>query len=379
MLMTLLCVLNTYTHSMRNLSFRTAFLVSVGLWIITVASRFAYNGLVFGFDYGLFHPDGSLYAFKTLTLMGLSQQEAGVQVANWYAEHAYKLNSIEPASLFFDNNPQWVIYGTRLAYPIFSIPFVALIGMNGLLIVPALSYLILFIVVLLLGRHYGRINLSLAIVFAFSISTTVGRWMLINSTDSLLVALASMFTYLCVKKVDNKYWVSIALTIVVVGSLTRFSLFLWLGFAFVLFTKKEWLRASLVSFTAIICFVPTLFLDFQAAVLPNETESSLVIKTLKLPLSMAKMAFYDIAQLAVLDRVLLLTLSVGILLALKNFRTLSGRAFLATLFMLWCTAGLNGTPGVNFRYELPILSLLAWVIIDNFQFKPNSKYADTQT
>ena len=203
--------------------------------------------------------------------------------------------------------------------------------------------------------------------------------MLINSTDSLLVALTSMFTYLCVKKINNRFWVPIALTIVVVGSLTRFSLFLWMGFAFVLFTKKEWVRAILVSLTATICFVPTLFLDFQAAVLPNETESSLVIKALKLPLSMARMAFYDIAQLAVLDRVLLLTLSVGIFLALKNFRTLSGRTFLATLFMLWCTAGLNGTPGVNFRYELPILSLLAWVIIDNFQFKPNSKYADTQT
>jgi hypothetical protein len=330
----------TYTLSMRNLSFRTALVVSIGLWIITVASRFAYNGLVFGFDYGLFHPDGSLYAFKTLTLMGLSQQEAGFQVANWYAEHAFKLNSIDPVSLFFDNNPQWVIYGTRLAYPVMSIPFV--------------------------------------IVFIFSISTTVGRWMLINSTDSLLVALTTILTYICVRKIDNRFWIPIALMIVVLGSLTRFSLFLWLGFAFVLLTKKEWARASVISLTAMICFAPTLFLDFQAAVLPNEAESSLFMKALKLPLSMTKMAFYDIAQLAVLDRILLLTLSVGILIAVKNFRSLSGRTFLATLFMLWCTAGLNGTPGVNFRYELPILSLLAWVIIENIQFRPNLKNADTQ-
>jgi hypothetical protein len=368
----------TYTLSMRNLSFRTALVVSIGLWIITVASRFAYNGLVFGFDYGLFHPDGSLYAFKTLTLMGLSQQEAGFQVANWYAEHAFKLNSIDPVSLFFDNNPQWVIYGTRLAYPVMSIPFVAVLGMNGLLAVPALSYLILFIGILLLGHHYNRVNLALVIVFIFSISTTVGRWMLINSTDSLLVALTTILTYICVRKIDNRFWIPIALMIVVLGSLTRFSLFLWLGFAFVLLTKKEWARASVISLTAMICFAPTLFLDFQAAVLPNEAESSLFMKALKLPLSMTKMAFYDIAQLAVLDRILLLTLSVGILIAVKNFRSLSGRTFLATLFMLWCTAGLNGTPGVNFRYELPILSLLAWVIIENIQFRPNLKNADTQ-
>jgi hypothetical protein len=138
------------------------------------------------------------------------------------------------------------------------------------------------------------------------------------------------------------------------------------------------LRASLVSLAATICFVPTLFLDFQAAVLPNEAETSLVMKALKLPLSMARMAFYDIAQLAVLDRILLLTLSIGILVSIKNFRSLSGKTFLATLFMLWSTAGLNGTPGVNFRYELPILSLLAWVIIENIKLRPNSKSVDTQ-
>jgi hypothetical protein len=364
---------------MRDLSLRKAIAITFVLWVMAVVSRFTFNGLVFGLDYGLFHPDGSLYAFKTLTLMGFSEESAGVRVSSWYAENAFKLNSIDPVSLYFDNNPQWVIYGTRLAYPVMSIPFVAVLGMNGLLAVPALSYLILLIGILLLGHHYSRVNLALVIVFIFSISTTVGRWMLINSTDSLLVALTTILTYICVRKVDNRYWIPIVLTIVVLGSLTRFSLFLWLGFAFILLTKKEWVRASVISLTAIICFVPTLFLDFQAAVLPNEAESSLFMKAFKLPLSMAKMAFYDVAQLAVLDRILLLTLSVGILIAVKNFRSLSGRTFLATLFMLWCTAGLNGTPGVNFRYELPILSLLAWVIIENIQFRPNLKNADTQT
>jgi hypothetical protein len=363
---------------MRDLSLRKAIALTFVFWAVAVVSRFTFNGLVFGLDYGLFHPDGSLYAFKTLTLMGFSEESAGIKVSNWYAENAFKLNTIDPASLYFDNNPQWIIYETRLAYPVLSIPFVAVLGMNGLLAVPTISYLVLFIGILLLGHHYNRLNLALVIVFVFSISTTVGRWMLINSTDSLLVALTTLMTYVCIKKIDNKYWLPISLTIVVLGSLTRFSLFLWLGFAFVLFTKKEWLRAILLSLTAIVCFVPTLFLDFQSAVLPNETESSLVMKALKLPLSMAKMAFYDIAQLAVLDRVLLLILIIGTSVAVKNFRSLSGRTYLAVLFMLWCTAGLNGTPGVNFRYELPILSLLAWVIIENFKLKSTLKNVDTQ-
>jgi hypothetical protein len=120
-------------------------------------------------------------------------------------------------------------------------------------------------------------------------------------------------------------------------------------------------------------------LDFQSAVLPNEGDSSLVIKMLKLPLSMIKMAFYDLAQLAVLDRTFLVTLLCGIILAARSLKTISSRFFLTVLLMLWCTAGLNGTPGVNFRYELPILSLLAWVIIENFHFRSNPKTVDTQS
>jgi hypothetical protein len=370
---------NTYTASMRNVGLRAAVVVSISLWLITVTSRFAFNGLVFGFDYGLFHPDGSLYAFKTLTLMGLSQEQAGVKVAEWYSEHAYKLNSIAPESLYFQNNTQWVIYGTRLTYPILSIPFVALMGMNGLLVIPAISFLILFIGIVLLGHHYNKVNLALLITFVFSVSTTVGRWMLINSTDSLLVALTTFLTYLCVKSLRNIYWIPIVIAIVILGSMTRFSLFLWMGFAIVLLWNRQWLRSIVISGVALICFIPTLFLDFQSAVLPNEGDSSLVIKMLKLPLSMIKMAFYDLAQLAVLDRTLLVILLCGIILAARSLKTISSRFFLTALLMLWCTAGLNGTPGVNFRYELPILSLLAWVIIENFDFRPSSRTVGTQT
>ena len=372
-------MLNTYTPSMRNLSFKTALVVSIGLWIITVASRFAYNGLIFGFDYGLFHPDGSLYAFKTLALMGLSQQEAGVQVANWYAEHAYKLNSINPESLFFDNNPQWVIYGTRLAYPILSIPFVALFGMYGLLVIPALSFLVLIFGIVLLGKHFKSFWVALVVIFSMTVSPTVGRWMLINSTDSLLVALVMVLTYLVLKDVRNSIWYPLVSAIVVVGSYTRFSLFLWLGFAIGLVFARQFIRAFVLSVVAIGCFVPTLFLDFQSAVLPNEGNSSLLVKATKLPVSMARMAFYDLAQLAVLDRVLLLIVFIAVLLAVRNRRKLSSLYFLSVLFMLWCTAGLNGTPGVNFRYELPILPLLAWVLIENLKVKTTLSDAETQT
>lgn len=345
---------------------------------VTIASRFAYNGLVFGFDYGLFHPDGSLYAFKTLTLMGYSQHEAAIQVSNWYADHAYKLQSIDPKSLYFDTNPSWAIYGTRIAYPILSIPFVSLFGMYGLLVVPSLSFLVLVIGIVFLGKHFNNPWVAIAVVFGLTVSPTVGRWMLINSTDSLLVALTMVLTLLVLKNVRNVHWYPLVCTLVIIGSYTRFSLFLLLGYAIGLAFARNYLRALVLSVVAIASFIPTLFLDFQSAVLPNEGSSSLFAKAIKLPFSMLRMAFYDVAQLVVLDRVLLFFIFVAIILSFKHFKESSSQYFLSVLLMLWCTAGINGTPGVNFRYELPILPLLAWVIIENIKPSKTSKVVETE-
>jgi hypothetical protein len=250
--------------------------------------------------------------------------------------------------------------------------------MNGLLAVPAISFLILIVGIVLLGNHFNNQWVAIGVVFALTVSPTVGRWMLINSTDSLLVALVMILTCVIVKDVKNLFWIPIVSSIIIIGSFTRFSLFLWLGFAVGFILSKQWVRAAVISVVAIGSFIPTLFLDFQSAVLPNEANSSLLIKGIKLPISMARMAFYDLAQLIVLDRVLLLILIISILITVKKLKSPSSRFFIPILFMLWCTAGINGTPGVNFRYELPILPVLAWVLIENLKIFSNSNRADTQ-
>jgi uncharacterized membrane protein len=35
------------------------YLVMIVIWGITLLTKLFYNGLVFGFDYGLYHPDGA--------------------------------------------------------------------------------------------------------------------------------------------------------------------------------------------------------------------------------------------------------------------------------------------------------------------------------
>ena len=54
-----------------------------------MTAKFKYNGLIYGLDFGLFHPDGKLYTFKTLTLLGKSELEAGALVSDWYSTHAF--------------------------------------------------------------------------------------------------------------------------------------------------------------------------------------------------------------------------------------------------------------------------------------------------
>ena len=66
----------------------------LGIWLVTLLIKLKYNGLVFGFDYGLYHPDGALYTTRALDWSGYTETEAAKIVSNWYNIHAFKFNKI---------------------------------------------------------------------------------------------------------------------------------------------------------------------------------------------------------------------------------------------------------------------------------------------
>ena len=74
-------------------------------------------------------------------------------------------------------------------------------------------------------------------------------------------------------------------------------------------------------------------------------------------------------QLLILDKVLLSLVLISIYIAIKNIKSISSQYFLVTLFSLWVTGAINGTIGVNFRYQLPLLPFIAWVILENSKKK----------
>ena len=335
-------------------------------WILDFASKLKYNGLVYGFDFGLFHPDGSLYTFRTLTWLGHSQAQAGQMVSDWYSSHAFKLNHFQPSDLFFNVNPQWDRFLPRILYSLLSVPFVALFGINGMLVVPSISMLCLMISVYLLGKILHRPILGLAIAITFSITLTINRWMFINTTDSLLVGLTSLLVLVLAKEgLSRRRWWIYIISLVLLTSLTRVAILMWLGIAIVLLYKNQKLRAFFVTSLAVIAFIPAVYKNTSSAILPNESSTNLISKVALFPKSMLKVAFYEIAELAVLDRLLLILILIAVMVSLRNWRQASSQYFILTCISLWLTGAVNGTPGVNFRYQLPLLPFLAWTLIQN--------------
>ena len=345
-------------------------LIVIVSWAIAVFSKLKFNGLMYGLDYGLYHPDGTLYTFRTLVFSGNSEAESGIKVANWYATHGFKLKNISPTSLYFENNSNWTIYKSRILYSVLSVPFVLFLGIPGMLVIPALSLLILMIVILSIGFHYKKPMLGLLLSVFLSFSITVDRWMLINSTDSLLTAIFALTVFLLVKFQTNLRVIGLLLLLVVLSSATRFSFLLWLAISFVLFLNKRLKTSLAILLTASAGLLPMFFVDFGNAVLPSANETNLFNKMLHLPYSMFKVGFYEIAELLILDRLLLLILFISIVVSIKNYKSISSQFFIAALIALWITGAINGTIGVNFRYQLPLLPFIAWTILGNLQ---NSK------
>lgn len=336
---------------------------TVLLWILVVASRILLNGFVYGLDYSLYHPDGAHYAFRTLSFLTNNDYRAALEVSNWYAAHGIKHNLIVPSELLPENNPVWNLVATRIFYPILSVPFVLLLGLSGMLVIPVLSLLGLMIISNSIGRFYGRAEFGLLFNLILITSVTVGRWFVANITDGLLTLLLALFVQAEIRVSKLRNWSFCIIIIVLLASITRFSLpiFLALGFGYTFLGKFK--KAIVITLSAIFSAVPLLFFNVNSAFLPGADSQSLAGKIVEFPLQSVKVLVVEIGQLMVLDRPLLILIVFAFFCAAKvqsNTRTLTVCVTLAVILIGF----INGTLGVNFRYQLPVLPFLAWSFIE---------------
>ena len=337
------------------------------LWIVTTIAKILFNGLIFEFDYGLFHPDGAFYTFRTLLFSGYDKFEAGRMVADWYAVYPAKPAAIDPTSLFFENAPgTWDQYGPRILYPLLSVPFVKIFGIWGMLVVPALTYLVVLIATAYIAYKTNRVGTGLIIIILITSSATISRWMYINATDGLLMLFTALFVILIYKNQDfslTRIQLFGTLFLIVLSSLTRFSALMWLFVGCLFLLHRKYREGSLISAVSIIGAIPIFLRPFGNDVLPELNEKSNLEKVLNYPISFARISIYEIGQLFVLDRIFFWVLILAFVLAIFNIGRIQSQFFIASFVSLWITGSLNAVLGVNFRYQLALVPFLLWLLV----------------
>lgn len=334
-------------------------------WGIGVVSKLKFNGLVYGLDFGLYHPDGVHYTLRTLVWLGHSPLEAAEQISKWYASHSAKQVIINPDSLLPENSPVWGLVKPRLLYPLLSLPFVSIFGIPGMLAMPALSLLVTMFIIFKLSSL--KLSPTFSTVFATSLvlSPTILRWSAANITDPLSMALFSFVALvLCLENQTRKIYFVFSLLVLLTG-LNRFCLPIWLAIGLYLFTRKNLKLSIFTSIISILVSIPTLMQGLSVGLLPSEDSGSVYTKALLLPMSFVKIAIFEIGQLAVLDRFLLTILAAAVFSSVRYFKNTNSQLFLCVALAVWALGAINGVVGVNFRYQLPLIPFAYWVLISS--------------
>lgn len=350
--------------SLKRWENKLIFFCILGLGLITIIAKYRYNGLVFGFDYGLYQPDGKYYTYMALDIISQNPNESAQQVVDWYKAKSYKGNIFTTLDLLPETSPIYSFVSHRVLYPLLSVPFVFAFGIPGMLVVPALSFLILLTIIYKISLRYNAVYLGLIICLILTSSPTTSRWMIVNTTDSLLVGLFSLTVYILGNlKLIKKSTLFYIFILVFLTAATRFSFIFWLSIAIVLFLNRKKLLALSIVIFALICSIPALNATLKVSLLPNEVNKSNFEKVLGLPESFFKVLSIDIAQLMVLDRLLLMLLGIGLLLAVITLKNLPSQYFILMLLAGYTLGAINGTLGVNFRYQMPLIPFCAWTIL----------------
>jgi hypothetical protein len=189
--------------------------------------------------------------------------------------------------------------------------------------------------------------------------------MFANITDGLLLLYVSLFILMIVKKntLDlSRIQTLLLLVLISMSALTRFSAFFWIGIAFVFLLYQKFASAILVTIVTLLSHLPIFLQPFTGHVLPGHNEKSMVEKILIYPMNLLRVTVYEIGQLFVLDRMLLILIVVGLILALRTYKELPSQLFLVSAVMLWLTGSINGVLGVNYRYQLPLTPILLYLL-----------------
>ena len=346
----------TMPYKLKNFLAHPLFMIFL-IWLVAVSSRFIRNGEVYGLNYLLFQPDGSLYQAFTLKLQGNSWDESAAKVNSFYIDQVgvgYLGSTIDPVV-------QKVISGRPLL-SILSVPFVAILGQFGMLAVPVLSYLFFGFVIYFIGKELKAEYFSVFLFLVISLSTSFNRWMVANLTDALLVGLIAAISILLVKRTRGIYLVAL----VALALLTRPSgpIVFALLMPFLFTAKKFWV--SIAMGLSIVGTIGLALYSPESTGTQTSGEYTVANRISDFLIHVIKVVVVEIGQLVVMDRVLFVFLVIATAMAIYTWRSTWSQSYLLVLAVTFAMGGWNGALGVNFRYQLPVIVPAVVVLLMNY-------------
>lgn len=348
------------------------YLLITAFFIIAIASRILFHGMVYRFDYGLYQPDGIHYTIRTLMLIGNSDLSAAQTVADWYATNGTKVKFLDPLDFIPQNNPAWPVIAPRVLYPILSIPFVMFLGVPGMLFIPALSLLATMFTIYFYSRSKGAPSVGLLIAISISISPTVLRWAVSNCTDGLLMGIFAVAAIAVLNKKQSRWALARIVAIVAMACLTRFCLPVWILLGLVAHRSSKKMSYAIIS-SALLFSAPTFMYKSESGKIPASDNFSTAHDYMMFPITFFKILFVEMAQLAALDRTLLVIILLATALSAAKFREFESKLYFAVFLGVFTLGAINAVLGVNFRYQLPLLPFAAVTIISRVASIKNRK------
>lgn len=354
-------VLSRFLFNIHSYRFFPYLLIAT-FFIIAIASRILFNGMVYQFDYGLYQPDGIHYTIRALMMIGNADLSAAQTVADWYAEHGTKVKLLNPLEFIPQNNPAWPVIAPRVLYPVLSIPFVIILGVPGMLVVPALSLLVTMYAIYFYSRSKGAPWIGFLIAISISISPTVLRWAVSNCTDGLLMAIFAVTAIFILDKKESRWALIRIVAVVALACLTRFCLPVWMLLGLVIHRSSKKMSYAILS-SALLFSAPTFMYKSDSGKIPASDNFSTMHDYIMFPITFLKILFVEMAQLAALDRTLLVIILSATALSVARFREFESKLYFGVFLGVFTLGAINAVLGVNFRYQLPLIPFAAVSII----------------
>ncbi len=336
-------------------------------WAFALFAKFKFNGLVFGFDYGLYLPDGASYTFRTLQFLSYSDSFSATAVSNWYQDNSFKFNDFPPKVLLPSYDPNWGLIWPRILYPILSMPFIELFGIPGMLVVPSVSLLILVYFIYYFSIKVAPVWFSLILAFSPLASTTLTRWAFSNTSDALSFIFFSLFICLLYSRIEPNKFLFLLSLLIVFSSLNRFVLPIWFSISIFFVISRKIKIALTVLLIASLSAIPTLTAAPSQVFFPRSQDLDFTQAVYSITLTSIQLLFVEIGELFVLDKILFVLFVAVLILVVKRFQFQSSQLFILVSFSVWAIGAINGTFGVNLRYQLPLIPFLYFVIVDSLQ------------